>query len=217
MARPKVNLRSGPAVRPFLTTIHSLIFLVFCTKLSESNVNSFTDSGPGETSVAAPVRHSPDASTTYYFDSQKYFGCKFLQPIYSSGRAQAQEPDKIGSLASGRVVATHARGRSALLEIGFHRGVRDVRHRIGSGELTWKRRAVFLFGLRKFRPLGHDQLIVFPYGSPEKPLISLIRLSGRIGDFLASYHLHRLRMIQRRIVFRDRRRRCRRLKRLGSG
>ena len=62
---------------------------------------------------------------------------------------------------------------SAFLEIGFHRRVRDVRHRIGSGELTWKRCAIFLLGLRKFWPLGHDELVIFPNRSPEQRLIDL--------------------------------------------
>jgi len=107
-----------------------------------------------------------------------------------AGSTKLEEPNEIGSFAPGGVVTTHARARGALLEISFHRCIRDVRHRIGSGELTWKWCSIFLFGLRKFWPLGHDQLVVFPHGAPEQRLIILIRLSRRISDFLGSYHLH---------------------------
>jgi hypothetical protein len=107
-----------------------------------------------------------------------------------AGPTKLEEPNKIGSSAPCGVVTVHARSRNAPLEICFHSDIGDVRHRIGSGELPWKRCSIFLFGLRKFWPLGHDQLVVFPDRSPEKRLIILVRLSCRIGDLLGSYHLH---------------------------
>ena len=54
-------------------------------------------------------------------------------PQLLTGLPQLQEPDEIGSFASGAIVASHARGRCALLEKSFHRRIRDVCHRIGSG------------------------------------------------------------------------------------